>query len=251
MLDLSGKVIVVTGASSGIGRSCAIRCAQQNARVVLLGRSEERLLETWEQMENRDQHRYYIVDLLDEARVDAVKTDIITHFGPIAGMVHAAGISTTLPFKMATKEKWQLFFETNVHSALHLTQIFLKRGSFQETGGAVVFLTSVMASVGESGKTLYSMTKGALLAVARSLAIEYASRNIRFNCISPGVVVTPMSAAQNYAKDELALKQMTERHPLGLGQPDDIAHAVVFLLADEARWMTGSNLVIDGGYSAR
>ncbi len=251
MLDLSGKVVVITGASSGIGRACAILCAQQDAKVVLLGRNEERLLETWEQMKNRDQHRYYAVDLLEEERTQAVKSDIIAHFGPISGMVHAAGISTTLPFKMASKEKWQLFFETNVHAALHLTQSFLKRGSFQEDGGVVVFLTSVMASVGESGKTLYSMTKGALLAVARSLAIEYASRNIRFNCISPGVVVTPMSAAQNYAKDEGSLKQITDRHPLGLGLPEDIAHAVVFLLANEARWMTGSNLVIDGGYSAR
>ena len=108
-----------------------------------------------------------------------------------------------------------------------------------------------MGSVGEVGKTLYSMTKGALLSASRSLALELAPKKIRVNCISPGVVDTPMSQSAVYSQSEESLNRIRSLHPLGLGRVEDVAHACVFLLSDEARWITGTNLFVDGGYTAR
>ena len=111
--------------------------------------------------------------------------------------------------------------------------------------------TSVMGIVGEVAKSLYSMTKGALIAGSRSLAIELADRKIRVNCISPGVVVTPMTQKAVYSRDDESMKKVTELHPLGLGTPEDVANACIYLLSDASRWISGTNLIADGGYTAR
>ena len=116
-------------------------------------------------------------------------------------------------------------------------------------GASVVFFSSIMGLVGENSKSLYSMTKGALISASRSLAVEYAKKKIRINCISPGVVITPINTNQPYIADPEKRALLEAKHPLGLGQTNDIANACVFLLSDASRWMTGQNLVIDGGYT--
>jgi NAD(P)-dependent dehydrogenase (short-subunit alcohol dehydrogenase family) len=143
------------------------------------------------------------------------------------------------------------FFQTNVISAVSLTKQVVKISQFSEEGGSIVFISSVMGIAGEKGKALYSMTKGALIAAVRSLAIELAPRKIRVNSISPGVVETPMSKNAIYSRNEESLNKIRTLHPLGLGQPEDIANACVFLLSNASRWITGTNLVADGGYLAR
>lgn len=247
--SLADKTILVTGASSGIGRATALLCAQQGARVLMLGRNAERLAETLGMTGRPDFHRVLSVDLCDQEALEALLPGVL--LSPLSGMVHCAGISTTLPFRMVREQHLQQFFETNVFAALHLTRRLLKPALFSEAGGSVVFLSSVMGLTGSPGKTLYGMTKGALLSATRSLALEYAPRKIRFNCISPGVVATPMSAAAVYSRDEQALAEIRARHPLGLGEADDVAAACVYLLSDAARWITGSNLVVDGGYTSQ
>jgi NAD(P)-dependent dehydrogenase (short-subunit alcohol dehydrogenase family) len=249
--NLSGKVIVITGASSGIGRQCAKRCSESGATLLLMGRNAERLNETKETLANKNIHHICAVDLL---RFDEVEQHIEKFRGTdnkIDGVVHSAGISTTLPFRMATTEKMDSFFATNVTAAMHLTRIIIKNTTFNEEGGSIVFLASVMGAVGESGKTLYSMSKGALISGSRSLAIELAKRKIRVNCISPGVVDTPMSQNAEYSKDAESLSRISSYHPLGLGNADDVANACIFLLSDASRWITGTNLIVDGGYTAR
>ena len=136
-------------------------------------------------------------------------------------------------------------------AANNLAWVLTKPAHMAEEGGSLVFITSVMATVGESGKSLYALTKGAVLAAAKSLAIELAPKNIRVNCVSPGVVVSPMSQKSFYSQGEETLNHIKSLHPLGLGTPEDVAAACVYLLSDAARWVTGSNLVVDGGYSAR
>jgi len=143
------------------------------------------------------------------------------------------------------------FFRTNVIGAINLTKHAVKSAHFSETGGSVVFISSVMGVAGENGKTLYSMTKGALIAAVRSMAVELAPRKVRVNTVSPGVVESPMSRSAVYSKDEESLNRIRSLHPLGLGKPEDVANACLFLLSDEARWITGTNLVVDGGYLAR
>ena len=117
-------------------------------------------------------------------------------------------------------------------------------------GGSIIFISSVMGMVGETGKVLYGMTKGALIAGTKSLALELARKKIRVNCISPGVVVSPMSENAIYSKDEKSLQRIKDLHPLGLGEAEDVANSCIFLLSDAGKWISGTNLVVDGGYTA-
>lgn len=218
---------------------------------MLFGRNKERLAETLGLMKDAARHSAHSLDLLEYDKVEEVFREEVGARGKIEGLVHCAGISTTLPFRMLTPKKLDEFFSINVYSAVNLTKIVTKPAYMREEGGSVVFMSSVMGSVGESGKTLYSMTKGALLSGSKSLALELANRKIRVNCISPGVVETPMSQKAVYSQDEASLERVKSYHPLGLGQVQDVANACVFLLSDAARWITGSNLFVDGGYTAR
>jgi len=114
-----------------------------------------------------------------------------------------------------------------------------------------VYISSVVSEVGEKGKTLYSMSKSALVGMAKSLALEYANKGARFNCISPAVVETPLSQKSYYRQDENAMKEILNEHPLGLGAPEDVAYAAVFLLSEQSKWITGINMPVDGGYLAK
>ena len=249
--SLTGKNIIITGASSGIGRQTAVACSQMGARVVLIARNTERLNETLALMESPEKHLVYSFDLADLAGIEAAIKEAVEKMGKLHGLVNAAGISTTLPLKLISNDKLDEFFKTNVYSAIQMSKLFTKQANVSNEGGSVIFLSSVMGIVGETGKTLYSLTKGALVSAARSLALEFASKKIRFNSVSPGVVLTPMSQKAVYSQDEESLNKITALHPLGLGMPEDIANACIYLLSDASRWVTGSNLVIDGGYTAR
>ncbi|MBU1563993.1 MAG: SDR family oxidoreductase [Proteobacteria bacterium] len=251
IFSLSGKNILVTGASSGIGRQIAIACSAMNARVILLGRNQERLDETLASLQDPALHLRYSADLLEYDKVESIIKDATGKTGKIHGVVNCAGISTTLPLRVINMNKMADLFHTNVFSAINLTKIVCKPAYIADDGASIIFISSVMSVVGEAGKTLYGMTKGALVAASKSLAIELAPRKIRVNCISPGVVVTPMSKSSFYSQNENTLNQIRSLHPLGLGRVEDIANPCVFLLSDEAGWITGTNLFVDGGYTAR
>ena len=248
--SLTGKHILITGASSGIGRACAIHCAQQGASVTLLGRNEERLKESLAHLATGQPAQFFSADLTDgQATAEAIKT-AVQQQGKIEGIIHSAGISTTLPLRSLKADKVAHFLQTNVAAAVELTRLCTKKAYFSSEGGSIIYLSSVMGVVGEAGKTAYSLTKGALIAGTKSLALELARRGIRVNCISPGVVETPMSQSAVYSQTEAAKQKIEAMHPLGLGQPEDIANACIYLLSDAARWVTGTNLIVDGGYTA-
>lgn len=221
------------------------------ATVVLLGRDRKRLEISRKSLISDKKHICCAVDLLDYDQIQDVVKEIVEEVGPLHGVVHSAGISTTLPLKMVTPDKLDYFFRTNVHSSINLTKLAVRKGVMANSGGSIVFISSVMGSLGEAGKLLYSLTKGALHAGAKSLAVEFASRRIRVNCIAPGVVESPMSAKAIYSQDEASLERIRSLHPLGLGKPEDVAHAASFLLSDASRWITGTTLFVDGGYSAK
>lgn len=247
--SLKGKRIVVTGASSGIGRQCAIDCSRMGANVVLIARNEERLKDTLGALAGEG-HFCVRADLSDSQIVCETAKQINDTFGKIDGIVNCAGISTTLPFKLVSREKLEEFFAANVYSAIELSRELCKV-KFMNAGGSIVFMASVMGCVGESGKSLYSMTKGALLAAARSLACELSRRQIRVNCISPGAILTPINANLPHMANPERRQMLQEEHLLGLGQPCDISNSVIYLMSDASRWVTGQNFVIDGGYTAR
>lgn len=244
---LEGKNIIVTGASSGIGQQVAINCSKMGARVAIIGRNFERLEATRSQLIGIG-HIVVSYDLTDLDHQKEMVSNIVEQMGPIDGLVNCAGISTTLPFKLTTPEKVDEFFRTNVYASIELTRQVLGLKNVNKQGASVVFFASVMGCVGESAKSLYSFTKGALISGSRSLAVEYAPKRIRINVVSPGVVETPINKNQPYLADP-EKKQITESlHPLGIGTPEDIANACLFLLSDASRWITGQNLVVDGGY---
>jgi len=249
--SLSGKLVIITGASSGIGRQCAISCSQRGAKVILIGRNMDRLVETSYLMENAKDHLIFSIDLTHYSEVEGIIKDAVSKLGKINGLINCAGISATLPFNLAKPEKFQELFDINVQAALNLTRIVTKPAYFYQKGGSIIFMSSVMGIAGETGKSVYSMTKAAVTGVSRSLSLELAPKKIRVNCISPGVVETPMSKNAIYSKNEESLNKIKALHPLGLGQPDDVANACVYLLSDSSKWVTGTNLIVDGGYLAR
>lgn len=249
--NITDKTILITGASSGIGRQCAISIAAMGANIVLIGRNTDRLEETKKMMERPDKHLCFSLDLTDYERIpDTIKT-IVENIGRINGLVNCAGISTTLPVKMVTNNHLDYFFQTNVYSSYILTKEVTKISNFAKEGGSIVFISSIMGLVGESGKSLYSMTKGAIQSGVRSLACELAKKNIRVNTISPGVIITPINNKLPHIADPDKRNQLEKMHLLGLGECEDIANACIYLLSDASKWVTGHNLVVDGGYTAR
>jgi len=249
--DLTGKTILVTGASSGIGRQCAISCSQMGASLLLLGRNGERLEETLLLTNYPEAHSIYLVDLADYDNVKKFVQKMNLKNSLLHGLVHCAGISDTIPFKYVKQEKVEQFFKTNVYSAYNLTKEVYKSGGICKEGGSVIFLSSVMGCVGANAKSLYAMTKGALLSVAKSLACELAKQNIRVNTISPGTIITPINEHLPHIADPQKRKDLEDLHLLGLGIPEDVANACIYLLSDASRWVTGTNLIVDGGYTAR
>jgi NAD(P)-dependent dehydrogenase (short-subunit alcohol dehydrogenase family) len=149
------------------------------------------------------------------------------------------------------ESKVEEFFRVNVYSVIELTRHFCRLGNICKSGASIVFISSIMGLVGEKGKSLYSMTKGALIAAVRSLACEYAKRSIRFNTISPGAILTPINENLPHMKNPDLRAALESAHLLGLGTTTDVSNACIYLLSDASRWITGQNLVVDGGYTAR
>ena len=245
---LKGKNIIVTGASSGIGQQVAISCSQMGARVAMIARNETRLQETLKKMDGNG-HLVISCDITDFKHLKEIVSEIVSQLGTIDGLVNCAGISTVLPFKLTTPDKVEEYFKTNVFGTIELTRQVLGVKNVNKDGASVIFFASVMGVVGENAKSIYSLTKGSLISGARSLAVEYAKKRVRVNVVSPGVVVTPINAKQPYITDPEKRAVLEAQHPLGLGQTADIANACIFLLSDASRWVTGQNLVVDGGYT--
>ncbi len=251
VFSLQNKTVIITGASSGIGRSCVVEASKMGANIILIGRNRERLEETLAMTKHPGQHRIFPIDLTNHEEVDILIEKLKVGKIKINGLVNAAGISTTLPLKRSTPEKIMEFVNSNVVSGINLSRLIVQKQFLDENGASIIFISSVMGMVGEVGKTLYSISKGALISASRSMALELAAKKVRVNCISPGVVETSMSQNAIYNRDEEARKKIDALHPLGLGQPEDVANASVYLLSNAARWVTGTNLIVDGGYTAR
>ena len=245
---LKNKTILITGASSGIGEATAIACDQQGARLLLLGRDKERLSGTLKKL-SEGNHHILAIDLTDFEALAEQLPVFLKDVKSIDGMVHAAGITSTYPFKLFKPEQLENILKVNVQTAFYLTKLVLSK--LNKQGSSLVFISSIMANVGETAKTMYAMSKGAISAGARSLAVEYASRNVRVNTIAPGIVNTPMTLNATYKTNANLLAKTLARYPLGFGEPEDVAYSCVYLLSDASKWITGTEIVIDGGYSAK
>jgi NAD(P)-dependent dehydrogenase (short-subunit alcohol dehydrogenase family) len=251
MTALKGKSIVISGASSGIGRECAIRAAQQGADVVLLARDRERLLQTLDALGSGN-HAYYSCDLAAGSTdaLEEIVRDAVERVGNISGFIHSAGIEATIPLRNMNRAKYEDIFAINVWAAFELARLLSKKKYVHPAGSSFIFIGSVMGLLGEPGKVAYGSTKAALIGGTKSMAVELAPKNIRVNCIMPGLVETEMGRRLFQTLPESSRQEIIKKHPLGLGQPGDIANLCTFLLSDASRWITGAAIPIDGGYSA-
>lgn len=238
-MDLAGKRILVTGASSGIGRACAITFSKLGASVVLTARREDALEETFRRMENIEAHLIFPCDVCNVSDVQK----LVNATGKIDGLVHAAGVGPMSPIGFVDESHIQGVMRTNYFSFLELMKHFSKARNRGEKF-SVVAIASIASLAGWGSVSVYSGSKGALVASVRALAMELAPKGVRVNAISPGHIKTPMLDACN--ESVLAAKQ-----PLGLGAPEDVASSAAFLLSDAARLITGINLPVDGGYLAQ
>lgn len=249
--SLENKVILVTGASSGIGRQCAIDCSKMGAHVVLIARNAERLQDTLEMMDGTG-HLVLPFDLSSSEGLKEAIKDAVSKVGKINGVVNCAGMSSVTPLKMVTDELLNQFFKTNVYSAINLSKEVTRVGNYDKDGGcSIIFFASIMGLCGEKCKTMYSATKGALIAASRSMACELAKNKIRVNVVSPGAIETPINAQLPHMADPELRKDLENKHLLGLGECSDISYACIYLLSDAAKWITGQNFIVDGGYTCK
>ena len=245
--SLSGKTILITGASSGIGRQIATDVALSGAKVLLIGRDLDRLQETMSGLEGEG-HAFYRYDLKDLDGIKAFITGIIQENGPLDGFVHSAGIEKTAPFKLLTPSDYETVYRVNCLSALEILRSAYTKTGFRENG-SVVFIASIASLIARNGLAAYASSKGALVSAMRVMALECARRKVRVNAVSPGTILTPMMQAALDEMDPEARQKRLSGFPLGIGSVTDISNACVYLLSDAARWVTGQNLVIDGGYT--
>ena len=247
--SLHEKNILITGASSGIGRQCALLCSLMGANVILVARNEERLKQTFLQLHSGS-HFYYSQDTTQYNQLESIIKKSVNKLGKIDGFIHSAGIEKTIPLKMMKPEIYRELFDVNVISGFEIAKILSKK-KYSNNDASFVFIASIMGILGQSGKVGYCCSKGALIAGMKAMALELANKNIRVNCISPAIVETEMTKKlfENIPID--SKKEIIKMHPLGFGKPEDVANACVYLLSDASKWITGSNLIVDGGYSAR
>lgn len=249
-LSLEDRHYLVTGASSGIGRAIAELFASLGAKLSLVDRDEAGLLHTFKALSG-EAHAMHPFDFSNVEDIDDLVQRVVTTSGRLHGLVHAAGTQLAMPAKDMSVDAWRQIMAVNAEAALALARNMARKRVYAGGGGSVVFISSIMALAGGVGSVAYSMSKAALHGLARSLALELAPTGVRVNCIAPGFVRTPMLERMGRHWDDTQRAVVEALHPLGLGNPEDIAHAAAFLVAPTARWITGTVLVVDGGYLAR
>jgi len=246
--SLEGKTVLVTGASSGIGRTTAIECSKMGASVIITARNEERLKATMDSLstEYGQSHQMILADLSSEEGVNAL-VDELPH---LDGVSLNAGIVKTLPVKFINKDDLTEVLNVNMMGPILLAQRLLKKKKITK-GSSVVFTSSIGGvMISTVGNTMYGVSKGGLNAFMKGMALEMASVGIRSNSVNPGFVATSILSAGTISEEQL--KKNVAAYPLGrFGQPEDIAYAIIYLLSDASSWVTGHTLVIDGGVILR
>ncbi|EGV18557.1 SDR family NAD(P)-dependent oxidoreductase [Thiocapsa marina] len=244
-----GLRVLVSGASSGIGRQIALELIQKGAHTILLGRRKEKLEETAQLSCAPDRAEVCVLDLTRLEDIGPAIGDLAGRLGRLYGLCHCAGVVQTLPLAASKPERVRAMLDLNFMAGLELARAITRRDILSETGGSILWIASIYAHVGAPGQIGYCASKGAITAAVRAMALELASRKVRVNSISPGMVSTDMTdaAASRMSKEQWA--HIAALHPLGPGEPRDVARAAAFLLDPDNRWITGADLIIDGGFT--
>lgn len=241
--SLQEKRILVTGASSGIGRATAIESAKLGAKVIITGRNEERLKETFRELEG-EEHLMITADLSDDNGIH----ELVKDMPPVNGIVHAAGISERVLFQFVKRDKLMNLFNTNFFAPVLLSQYLLKKRLLTRSG-SIVFLSSIDGPLtAHVSNSMYSATKGAVSAIMKNMAVELATKSIRVNAVLPGMTETPLIHGDVITQEQL--NEDMKLYPLKrYAEPREIALAIIYLLSDASSFTTGASLVVDGGFS--
>lgn len=238
--SLEGKTILVTGASSGIGRGIALACSRIGGNIILVGRNKERLQETYDQLEEGN-HQICVCDLTDTEVVN----NMVANIPMLNGVVHSAGIGQRVFCRQLNEKAIDQVMDVNFKAPVLLQTALLKKKKI-ENGASIVFVASIASWSPSMGNGAYSASKGAIISYSKCLGLELAPRNIRVNCISPAMVWTDLILQEGVSKEKLQedeSKYLLKRY----GTPEDIANLAIYMLSDASTWMTGSNVKITGG----
>lgn len=249
LLQIKDRHYMVTGAASGIGRATALLLSEMGANVLLVDINEESLLKV--KSECQGETDILVLDLTD---ADAIKTAVkekVATFGKLNGFVHCAGLPYIAPLKVVNPEKTEKLYKLNTYAAIELAKVCSSKQVYAGEAGSFVLISSVYGLVGSSANVGYAMSKGAIVAITKSLAMELVSNGIRVNCVAPGFIKTPMAKKVDGMMDESYDERLNALHPMGLGDPEDIANAILFLFSDMSKWMTGAVMNVDGGFTAQ
>jgi NAD(P)-dependent dehydrogenase (short-subunit alcohol dehydrogenase family) len=247
--SLRGKNFLVTGAASGVGKATSLILSNLGANLILVDINKEGLCETRKECRQTD-----VALTIDLSDASAIREKIMTgvkDFGKLNGLVHIAGIPYIAPLKAVSSTRCDEVYKLNTYAAIELAKIFTDRHVYAGEKGSLVFISSVYALVGSSANVCYAMSKAALHGITKALSIELAPRGIRVNCVAPGFIKTKMLNQSEGLFNEGHQEQLAGLHPLGLGEPEDVGFAVAYLLSDAAKWVTGSILSVDGGFTSQ
>ncbi len=241
--SLVGKTILVTGASSGIGKAIAIECSKLGACLVITGRDKRRLHATRGLLQGEG-HVEVAGDLTMEEEVE----ELLNLLPELDGIVHVAGVGQSIPFPYISKEKLNGMFSVNFFAPVLLSQKIIKKRKLRK-GASIVFISSIDGPVtAHIGNAIYSSTKAALTGMAKNMAVDLASKRIRVNCVLPGMVETPLIHQGSISEEQLDQDKLS--YPLKrYAQPEEVAYAVIYFLSDASSFTTGANLVVDGGFT--
>lgn len=245
--SLEGKTILITGASSGIGRATAIECAKLGATVILTARNEERLKETLNVLEGKERaHEYIIADVTSNECIE----NLVEKVPLLDGFVCNAGLGKIVPLQFFSSEDLERVYRVNCFAPMLLTKLLVKKKKMKKPS-SVVFTSSIAGNLNISpGNGMYGTSKSAVDVFAKYAALELSGKGIRCNTVSPGRINTIL--IENAAFSEKDRERDLEKYPLRrYGEPIEVAHTIIFLLSDAASWITGTSIVIDGGRSLK
>ncbi len=240
---LKDKTIVVTGASSGIGKSTAIECSKMGANIVITGRNKQRLEETYGQLTG-NKHIMIVADFNVSQEIE----NLIAQIPVVNGIVHSAGLIQNIPFQFASKAKLDEIFNVNFFTPMEITRQALRSKKIADNS-SIVFISSISGVFCSAvASSIYSASKGAINGLVKGMALDLAPKGIRVNCINPGTIETNIFNSGIITDKQLEIEK--KKYPLRrFGKPNEIAFSTIYLLSDASSWMTGSNLLIDGGFT--
>lgn len=249
LFQVEGRCYLVTGAASGIGRATALLLSEMGAKVLLADIDVNNLERV--KTECKSETDTLVIDLMDADKIKNLIKEKTVSFGKLHGFVHCAGLPYIAPLKVVNAEKVDRIYKLNTYAAIELAKVCSNKQIYAGAHGSFVLISSVYGLVGSAANVGYAMSKGAIIAITKSLAMELVNSGIRVNCVAPGFIKTPMADKVDGMMDTEYYDRLNALHPMGMGQTEDVAKSILFLLSDMSSWMTGAVLNVDGGFTAQ